>query len=158
MVRQVIQSFKKVLNNAETTQPITAVTKQLVLGEDSIAAGQTGPTDPGVPTGSVIKFILIQYSCMNLVNVSNTHHWCIQLLHSGQTIVPPDAVGGNPQRNQVFVQGHMNMGQSQNNNRTIKFKIPRKFQRVREGDSWNFTSKSTQVYTDAMQTIYKFYR
>ncbi len=157
-MRPVIQSYKKVLDIPLTTQPTSTVPVTMVLGEDSVAAGQTSATDPDVPTGSVIKYIEIMYSCVNLVAVAMSHHICIQYVLSGQSAIAPDAVGGNAQRNQVLLEALMVMGKDQNNNRKFKFRIPKKYQRIREGTKWIFTTKGSAVYTDAIKIIYKFYR
>ncbi len=157
-MRPVIQSFKKVIDVALTAQPTTVVQKVISTGVDSIAAGQLTALDPNVPTGSIIKHILVQYSCVNLTSVAHLHGWAIERLHSGQGLVDPFQVGGSPIRNQVHKMGLMIMGKDQNNNRTISFKVPKKFQRVREGDSWVFITKGNLVYSDAARFIYKFYR
>jgi len=157
--RQVIQSYKKVINHAAASRAATAdIAFGLSIGVDSIAAGQTGPTDINVPTGSVIKGFVIQYSSMNLVGVALFSHWCIQLTRAGQSLVTPLLVGGNPQRNQVFKQGLMAIGESQNSNIRLLFKIPKGFQRVREGDQWTLVVNSDQVIASVAQIIYKFFR
>ncbi len=156
--RNVIQSYKKVINFAPTSR--TPVGQVLVLtnGVDSVAAGQTGPTDADVPTGSVIRYIEITYCFTNLLAVVLFHHMSIQLTHSGQTVITANVVGGDPQRNQVFFQKLMSLGQNQNGFYTMRFKVPPKFQRVREGDKWNLSYIANNSYTDAVQVIYKFYR
>ncbi len=157
--RPIINSFKKVINIAPTSQSSgSTIITTMSLGEDSIAGGQTSAIDPGVPTGSIIKYFEIQYACMNLVQISLYMHIAIQHLRATQLKVTPNVVGGNPQRNQVFYQKLHVMGQSQNNNFTFRFKIPKKYQRVREGDTWLFTRIADQVYSDCVQIIYKFYR
>ncbi len=156
--RPTVQSYKKVINIAEASRTTAEQFTRLASGVDSIAAGQTSAIDDDVPTGSHIKLIEIQWSPVNLVNVALHLNWSIQLIHSGQSNVDPRLVGGNPQRNQVFRQGLISMGQSQNQNVKVKFKIPKGFQRMREGDEWRFVYIGTQVYNDSLQIIYKFYR
>ncbi len=158
-MRPVIQSFKKVLNFAPTSR-LSAVEHPSVLsvGVDSAAAGQTGPTDANVPTGSVIKFIEIQWSMGNLSGGNNFFTTSIQKLHSGQAIIRSDLVGGDPQRNQIHNQTSFQIGTDQNGSRKYLFKIPKRFQRVRDGDSWVFTRRGSATFTDAVQVIYKFYR
>ncbi len=154
-----IQSFKKVLNFAPTSRAAnTTIVQVLVQGQDSVAAGQTGPTDPFVPTGSVIKFIEIQFAWTNLVSISHFMHMSIQHLRSGQAAVSPLLVGGNPQRNQVFWQMLRSAGKDQNANIVVRFKIPTAFSRVRDGDKWDFVFNANTVYSNATQIIYKFYR
>ncbi len=159
MPRQVIRSYKKVLNFAPTARAAAAdIFKSLSVGTDSLAAGQTGVTDAGVPTGCLIKFFEIQFSCSNLVNNSLFMHTTISLMRSGQVSPSPLVVGGNPLRNQVHHQSMFNIGGQQNSNHVYKFNVPAKFQRVREGDTWFFGHNGSQIYTDAAQVIYKFYQ
>lgn len=155
----VIQSYKKVLNHAPASvAAATQSNKSISTGVDSVAAGQTSVTDAQVPTGSIIKFVEIQLSVQNLVNVAAFGHVAIQLLHSGQGQVAPNASGGSAQRNQVFHLDMFSVGQNQNVNRKYRFKIPPKFQRVREGDTWQISFTCDQIRTEAYQMIYKFYR
>lgn len=157
--RPIIKSYKKVLNDAAASRAAgTTVELDLVTGIDNNAIGQTGVVDGTVPTGSIIKYIEIQYACTNLVATSDFIHIAIQKLHSGQTKVSPATVGGNPQRNQVFFQKMMSVGQGQSAYWTIKFRIPKKFQRIREGDKWVFTRIFSAVTTDITQAIYKVYQ
>ncbi len=154
-----IQSFKKVLNFAPTSRAAAAtIVEQLVKGVDGVAARQTSPTDSDVPTGSIIKFIEIQFSWTNLVSISHFLHMSIQHLRANQASVSPLLVGGDPQRNQVFWQMMRATGKDQNANIVVRFKIPTSFQRVRAGDKWDFVFNGSAVYTNAMQVIYKFYR
>ncbi len=157
--RSVVQSFKKVLNYAGTSQ--VANTQENILlssGTDSAAAGQTGPTDANVPTGSVIKGFIIQYSSYNTVNVAAFTHIAIQLKRGTQSFIDPRLVGGNTQRNQVFKQKLWNVAPNTNSNHAFMFKIPRGYQRVREGDVWSFSVISDQIVTRVVQVIYKFFR
>lgn len=157
--RSVVQSYKKVINYAPTSQPAATTLNYIaVTGQDSVAAGQTGVTDTNVPTGSVVKYIEIQYSVTNLVAIASHQFVSIQLQLSGQSVVDPQAVGGTAQRNQVHFQLQFNIGKDQNSNHIFRFKVPKKYQRVREGMIWNFAAKGDTVHTGAVQMIYKFYR
>lgn len=157
--RAVIQSYKKILNYAPASHSAnTDIPFNVSLGKDSVAAGQTGVTDQDVPTGSIIKSFEIQWSGQNLVNIAGFLHVTIALLNSQQVNIPPNTVGGNPIRNQIFYQRMKSIGQNQNTDFSLKFKVPRKFQRVREGSFWVFTVRCSVVWTDACQIIYKFYR
>lgn len=154
-----IQSFKKVLNYAGASRGASAIIDfTIVTGVDSVAAGQTSVTDTQVPTGATVKYFDITYGDSNLVAVSYFNHKTIQLVHSGQTRIDPRTVGGDPQRNQVFYQRLDMLGKEQNGTYRIRFKVPPRFQRVREGDKWQFTVVGDQVHTDICQIIYKFYR
>ncbi len=155
----VIRSYKKVLNFAAASHvAATVIESVLVTGVDAIAPGQASPTDGAVPTGSSLKYILIQYSAANATSALAFLHYSVQRLLSGQAAVSPLVVGGNPQRNQVHIQGMTTIGANQNTNRTIKFKIPKKYQRVREGDRWIFNRSADLLWGDAVQIIYKFYQ
>ncbi len=157
--RAVVQSFKKVINIAPASiVASTNITASISTGVDSVAAGQTSAVDSNVPTGSVIRFIEIQWAAQNLVNVAAFAFLSIQRTHSGQGVINPQVVGGDPQRNQVHFQRILCIGQNQNVNFVMKFKVPKKYQRVRDGDTWKFTIQSTQIATVATQIIYKFYR
>lgn len=157
--RPVVQSFKKVLNFAPTSRAAaTTHSSSLVNGVDSIAAGQTSAIDDEVPTGSKVFQIEIQFGASNLVSQASFLHWDCEMLRSGQTSIAPNAVGGDDQRNQIMKQGMMVLGKDQSNNRVIVWKIPKRYQRVREGDLWRFNRTCDTTFTDAVQVIYKFYR
>ncbi len=159
MPRTVVQSFKKVLNYAPISRTAASKTDFILsVGQDSVAAGQTGVVDANVPTGSVITGFSIQYCAANIVGGAQFAHLAMQLLRSGQTSLDPRTIGGNPQRNQVFWQDMRSIGINQNANWNIRFKVPKKYQRVREGDQWILVMINTGIVTDSMQIIYKFYR
>ncbi len=155
---QVVQSYKKVLNFAPVSQGAGSRNIIFTIGQDSVAAGQTTPTDANIPTGAVVKFVEIQMSLGQIVGGAVFAHCSIQQIRSGQSSIPSNIIGGNPQRNQVFHQFMYQLGINQNFNRTIKFKVPGRFQRVREGDFWVFEITTSNTLTQAFQIIYKFYR
>ncbi len=157
--RQVVQSFKKVLNFAPTSHASgLKVDSVLSLGTDSVAAGQTGPTDAAVPTGSVITEFVIQFAVSNLAAASCFQHISMQRLDTTQITISPNVTGGSPQRNQVMFMGMRSVGKEQNMNWEFRYKVPKKYQRVREGSFWVFTTLATAATTDSVQVIYKFYR
>ncbi len=158
IMRPVIQSYKKVLNYAPTSQGTSVIPKAMSIGTDSVAAGQTSPTDTAVPTGSVIKFFEVHYTVTNLLSTQLVMHMCFQLLHSGQAVLVPNVVGGSPRRNQVHYQLMFGVGEQQNSNHVWRFKVPKRFQRVREGDVWQFLTIGSGNHSDSAQIIYKFYR
>ncbi len=130
----------------------------LVDGKDSVAAGQTSATDAEVPTGSIVKFIEIQFACSNLVSVACYVNCTIQYSLATQNTINPDAVGGNAQRNQVLHQDLFVVGADQNSTHKFRFKIPKKYQRVREGVAWKLTWANSATVNRKVQVIYKFYR
>ncbi len=157
-MKPVIQSYKKVLNQAPAS--VSATTSPFVIcrGVDSVAAGQTGPEDADVPTGSIVKYFEIQHAMINIGETAPMIHASIQLIHDGQAIVGPDVVGGSDRRNQVFYQSLYGSSADSNTNHVIRFKIPKRFQRVRAGDDWIYVWKNSNTVTSSLQIIYKFYR
>ncbi len=156
--RQVIQSYKKILQFAPTALAAGKVDRACTTGVDSVAAGQTGVTDSNVPTGAVVTKINIQGAISNLIS-QNAFSWVsMQRVHSGQSTIDPRVTGGDPQRNQVHYQSLRMIGQNQNVNYNFTFKVPKKFQRVRDGDQWQFVTNSDVITTQAFQVIYTFYR
>ncbi len=157
--RSVVQSFKKVHDHAGASFGSGINTTYILSnGVDSVPAGQTGVIDPDVPTGSVIKSILITICPLNITSNSTLWHFSIQRLHSGQSSISPNVIGGDPQRNQVFHQKLRILGKDQNQNVVINFKIPSKYQRVREGDQWIMNTLGTNSYSQGAKVIYKFFR
>ncbi len=158
-MRPVIMTFKKVLDYAPASRTVDTVHQfNIAAGVDSVAAGQTTPTDVNVPTGSMVRFVEIQFSASNLVSQSEYFWATIQIKHTGQGVVSGRVVGGNPQRNQVFRQLQFQLGQNQSSNHVWKWKVPPKFQRLREGDVMVFTLESDVAHNSAVQIIYKFLR
>ncbi len=156
--RPVVNSYKKVLNFAEASFAAGARSEGLAVGSDVAWAGQTSATLANVPTGAILKYIEIQFSVTNAVAQTAYINTSIQMLNSGQVFVDPSTVGGDDQRNQVFHQKLFSVGTDQNSNHTYKFKIPKKYQRMREGQFWIFGWDNSNTVNRRMQVIYKFYR
>ncbi len=159
MPRPVIKSYKKVIDEAPASRiAATIIDFDLVQGTDSISAGQGSATDVLVPTGSMVKAINIDVP-FGYTGTATAFVWIsIQHLRANQSTISTRVVGGNPQRNQVFFQQLFMIGENQNHNFHKLFKIPRKFQRVREGDKWIFSYQSDVAHASGMQAIYKFYQ
>ncbi len=158
-IRNIVNSYKKVLNVAPGSVAAGANdVLTIATGTDSATSGQTGPEDAVVPTGSIIKFITIWHGRQNLVNIAAFLHWSLQYIVAGQAVIASNVIGGSNQRNQVLRQGMVCVGQNQNVNVIVRFKVPAKFQRLREGMGWRFVSEVDVASTAATQCIYKFYR
>ncbi len=152
-----IQSYKQITVDGPASRlAATNIFHVILSGVDNY----TGPSaaNSEVPTGSKVMSLLIFATFTNLVSVSSLLHFTVQLLRSGQSIITPGAIGGNPQRNQVIFTHMAFLGQDQNNNFVFRLKIPPIFQRIREGDSWSLTYRTDTVFVSATQVIYKFYR
>ncbi len=158
MPRQVVQSYKKVLNIIPTSRVAQQNNEVLVIGVDSVAAGQTSNIDPNVPTGAIIKYIEVQLAVINLSPSAAFINTAFQYKLDGQSVADPIAIGGDARRNQVLHQSMFGIGADQNNTRTYRLKIPKKFQRLREGMQWVFVFRNSETISVALQVIYKFYR
>ncbi len=156
--RNVIQSFKKVIDIAPESLTVNKHDILLSQGLDSTTAGQTSPTDVDVPVGSIIKHFNIDLAFINIGNTDCFLWITIQQLRSGQTGVNPRVVGGNNQRNQVFRQKMIGVPPDTNANIHWTFKIPKRFQRVRAGDTWVIRYENDNVVSRCAQIVYKFYR
>ncbi len=157
-IRAVIQSYKKVINFAPASFGAGFNSQFIATGVDSVAAGQTGATDVNVPTGSIIKYFEVQFCVSNSVATACYVNCSVQYALSGQGFVNPDSVGGAGQRNQVLHQDLFTVGNQQNSTHKFKFKVPKKFQRLREGMSWALTWSNNVTVNNKTQIIYKFYR
>ncbi len=151
------RTYKKVLNIAPASHAAgTVITIPLAIGTDSLAPGQTTVADATCPTGAKITSILIQFAATNLAATASFYNMSIQYFEATQAVVDPRAVGGNPQRNQVLHQELNVLGENQNFSRQYLFRIPKKFQRLRELRQWSFVYVADNVWSDAVQVIYKF--
>lgn len=157
-MRPVIQSYKKVLLFINAGIAAGFNSHIVATGTDSVAAGQTGVTDAAVPTGSIIKYIEAQIAISNPSSITCFINCTLQYILGGQSFIDPIAVGGNVQRNQVLHMDMYSVGVDQNSNHKFKFKIPKQFQRLREGMSWAIVINNTASMIRNYQMIYKFYR
>ncbi len=153
--RPQIHTYKKVLNFLEASVAAGFQGELMVSGVDSVALGQTTNIDGKVPTGSRVKYIEAQLVISNLVSVHCYINVCLQYTVTGQSVIDPQAVGGNQQRNQVLHQELYSVGADQNSTHKFKFKIPPRFQRLREGMKWELVWSNNQTVNRAVQVIYK---
>ncbi len=154
---QVIQSYKQIsVDGPASRAAATTINHQLLTGVDNY----TGPSaaNSEVPTGAKVMSILIMACFTNLVSVSALLHLNVQLLRTGTPGVTPGAIGGVNTRNTVIFTHMVFLGQDQNSNFVWRLKIPKIYQRIREGDLWQIRYRADTVFASATQTIYKFYR
>ncbi len=157
-IAPVVQSYKKVIFFAEASQASGFDGLTIVKGVDGTAAAQTSATDTDVPTGSILKYFEVQFAISNLVSTPCYINCTIQYKLVGQTFLDPVLVGGDKQRNQVLHMDMYSVGNNQNSNHKFKFKIPKQFQRVRDGMQWGVVFRTNATINRQMQVIYKFYR
>ncbi len=156
-IRPIIKSFKKVLFNVNASFGAGFQTEFIAQGIDGVAPGQSSVNDPVVPTGSVIKYVEVQFAANNSVATPVYLNCTLQYKLSGQAFIDPNAVGGNQQRNQVMHQDLFAVAQNQNSTHKFKFKIPKGFQRLREGMQWGLVWANSATVNREVQIIYKFY-
>ncbi len=154
--RPFVKTFKKVINSGQVSVTSGLNTENLALGVDALAPGQTTVTDPNCPTGSRIRYMEIQFACVNLTAGAVMINASIQYTLSGQVGIDPNLAGGHQQRNQILYQIMYSAGPDQNANRVFRFKIPPKFQRLKEGMTWRLMWNNSGTVTRVVQTIYKF--
>ncbi len=152
-----IQSYKQIsVDGPASRAAATNISHTVLVGVDNY----TGPSAANneVPTGAKVMSILIMACFTNLVSVSALLHLNFQCVRAGITGVTPGVIGGTPQRNTVVFTQMKFLGQNQNSNFMWLIKIPRIYQRIREGDVFNLTYRNDAVFASATQAIYKFYR
>ncbi len=155
MPRPMVKTYKKVLNFSEASFAAGQRAENLAIGVDSTAIGQGTATDGNVPTGARIKFIEIQMPITNAVDQTVYINCSLQYNLGGQTTVDPDAVGGNNRRNQVLHQELFSVGFNQNSTHKFKLRIPKQFQRMREGQQWQIVWSNSNTVNRRLQVIYK---
>ncbi len=155
MPRAINKTYKKVLNFANASFSPGTENVFLVRGQDSVAIGQVSATDGNVPTGSVVKFIEVQFAVHNSVETPCFVNCTLQYKLQSQSTINPDTVGGDAQRNQVLHQDLFAVGALQNSTHKFKFKIPKRYQRVRELMDWVLVWSNTATVNRQIQIIYK---
>ncbi len=153
--RPFVKTFKKVIFFINASFGVGFTNDFLATGTDGIAPNQTTATDVTVPTGSRIRFFEVQFAANNPVATPIYINCTLQYILVGQGGADPNTIGGNPQRNQVLHMDMFSVGFDQNSNHKFKFKIPPKFQRIREGMSWVLTWHTSGTVNRQMQCIYK---
>lgn len=154
----VVQSYKKILYIVNASFSAGFQNEEIALGVDSVAAGQTSATDVQCPTGCIIKYIEVQFAAHNIVAGPCYLNCTLQYRLQSQAGIDPRLMGGNAQRNQCLHMDNFSVGQHQNSTHKFKFKIPKKFQRLREGMKWTLVWSNTATVNREIQIIYKFYR
>ncbi len=156
-MRPNIKSYKKILYFAPVSVVPGLTNDILVTGADSLSPGQANQTDGLVPTGSNLKLLDIQFNMINTSQQTVSIVMSLQHLRAGQSAIDPRIQGGNPQRNQVHFTKSLFVGENQQVNTHIRFRVPNKFQRVREGDVWAWTYVTDNPVETQNLVIYKFF-
>lgn len=152
------RSSKYIVDQAEASEAVGQHSFTLALGTDNDSLGQSSATDSAVPTGSKIRLFDLRAVFGNLVAINDFVYWCIQRRTSGQSVLNPVSPGGNPLRKNILLSGLFSVGKEQNKTLHIRYKVPKRYQRIADGDSWTFTYNLGQITTTAMQVVYKVFQ
>ncbi len=148
-------SIKYIVNIAGASEPAGLSAVTMALGTDLITGGQSAPTVAAVKTGSKIALFDIRMPKVSLSATANFIHWSIQRVLSGQSVINPIIMGGDPLRKNVMLSGVLGLGEGQNNQLHIRYKVPPKFQRIGDGDAWILVNNNTGAVSTIYQIMYK---
>ncbi len=152
------RSAKYIVQSGPSTEAAGVIAVSIAVGTDNATLGQTGPTDVAVPVGSKITKIEMFMPKVNLgAATADFVTWSLQRTQTGQAIVNPISQAGNPLRRNVLLTGNLGLGAGQNNNLHIKYKIPKKYQRIGDGDVWNVVNNNGLATSAFYQFIYKVF-
>lgn len=153
-----IRSKKYVIDEAEASETAGLHSFFMATGTDNTTLGQSSATDNAVPVGSRIKIFDLRAVFGNLVAVNDFVYWSIQRRVSGQSGINPLSPGGNPLIKNILLSGLFSVGKEQNKTLHIRYKVPKRFQRLGDGDVWTFSYNLGQITTTAKQVVYKVFQ
>ncbi len=157
--RGMTRSVKYQVTQAGSTESAGLNAITFASGKDEETLGQTGVNDKDVPTGSRIVQVEIWMPKVNLgAATANFVTWSIQRTQTGQSVVDPILQAGNALRRNVMLTGKLGLGAGQNNNLHVKYKIPKKYQRIGDGDVWNIVNNNTLEVSTEYMFIYKVWQ
>jgi len=153
------RSVKYVVDIAGASEGAGLIAHTMATGTDNTTLGQTGPTDVAIPTGSKIVLFDIRMPKVNLgAATANFVAWSIQRTQQGQAIVNPILMGGNGLRKNVLLSGIMGLGAGQNNSTHIRYKVPKKFQRIGDNDVWSIVNDNGLAVSAQYQFMFKVFQ
>ncbi len=155
--RSTIRSAKYIVQVAAASEASGTGAATIMTGTDSAVIGQTGPTDAAVPVGAKVSTIEIFMPKVNLATTANFIHWTIQRIRTGQSVINPLSAAGDPLRTNIMLSGVVGLGDRQNSNLHVRYKIPPKMQRLASGDSWIIVNNNTSAVSTVYQFIYKIF-
>lgn len=158
MPRSVVRAAKYIIVEGPVSEAAGIIAVPFIVGTDNASLGQTGVTDKTVPVGAKISQVEIFMPKVNLgAGTANFIHWTIQRASSGQSVINPITAAGSPLRTNIMLTGVLGLGAGQNNSLHIKFKIPSKYQRIRDGDVWQVVHNNGLVTSATYYFIYKVF-
>ncbi len=153
--RPMTRTFKKIIRHANASFSAGFQNESIAIGTDNSSPKQTTISDTDVPTGARLKYFEIQFAVTNVVSTPCFINCSVQYTLSGQTFIDPSQAGGKPQRNQILHMELYSVGANQNSTHKFRFKVPPKFQRLRESMQWGMTWSNTATVNRETQVIYK---
>ncbi len=152
------RSAKYIVQVAAASEGAGLAAHTMCLGADNETLGQTSGLNAAVPVGCKIMLFDIRMPKVNLgAATANFIHWSIQLTRSGQAVVNPLSAAGNPLRKNIMLSGVLGLGAGQNNSLHIRYKVPKKFQRIADGDVWNIVNNNGLVVSAVYEFVYKVF-
>ncbi len=152
--RNVIRTAKYIVVVGPASEATGTTVTPMILGADNAVLGQTGVTDITVPVGARVEKIEIFMPKIGLGAIGNFITWSVQHLVSGQAVISPIVAGGSPLRKNIILTGHVGLGQNQNNSIHVKFRIPKRFQRIGDGDAFQIVNHNHLAVTTDYYIIY----
>ncbi len=153
--RNITRSVKYIIVQAPSSEAVGTIVVPIGKGVDNATLGQTSSVDIDIPTGCRIESMEIWMPKVNLAATANFVTWTIQHLQTGQAVQNPITPGGNPLRKNIILTGNVGLGEGQNNQLHVRFKIPKKFQRMGDGDNWQIVNNNTTAVSTFYYVIYK---
>ncbi len=130
----------------------------MASGKDLGVLGQTGVTDAEVPVGAKIVLFDIRMPKVNLgAGTANFIHWSIQRTEVGQAIQNPITAGGDPKRTNILLSGVIGLGAGQNNSLHIRYKVPKRYQRIKDGNVWSLVMNNGLAVSAIYEIVYKVF-
>ncbi len=72
-------------------------------------------------------------------------------------MINPVTAGGSPLRKNIMLTGVVGMGAGQNNQLHVKYKVPEKFQRIGDNDSWDIITNNGLTTSVFYYIIFKVF-
>ncbi len=154
--RTTARTAKYILSQAGASEAAGLSVVNMATGTDNVTLGQASVADVDIPVGSRIEKFEIFMPKVNLgAATANFITWSIQRIVTGQSVLNPISAGGNPLRKNILLTGQMGLGAGQNNSLHVKFNVPRKFQRIGDGDQWILVNNNGLAVSTSYYIIYK---
>ncbi len=153
------RSAKYIVQQAGASAGAGTEVVSFASGQDNTTLGQTGATDKAIPVGSKVVLFDIRMPKVNLgAGTANFIHWSIQRTVSGQSVINPISASGNALRKNILLSGVVGLGAGQNNSLHVRYKVPKKFQRIGDGDVWQIVNNNGLAVSTIYEIVYKVFQ